>query len=168
MRKISRFINTKNFLVSKAMSFRADLHRIFLHLVIIFHILEASTGMKSTSTMFVSSLHQKIELVPKVFMPSHTNKRTMIINIFGLRSARCVQFCGDRQVANCRSTNTTKPTEDVVELKLRKGSPQLPHHIAIIMDGNRRFAKSVHMPAEYGHYMGKETLERVVRWVPSA
>jgi hypothetical protein len=48
-------------------------------------------------------------------------------------------------------------------LRLRKGSPSLPQHIAIIMDGNRRFAKARMMPSEFGHFQGKETLERVVR-----
>ena len=39
----------------------------------------------------------------------------------------------------------------------------LPKHIAIIMDGNRRWAKSKGMPAALGHKEGAKTLERIAR-----
>jgi len=39
----------------------------------------------------------------------------------------------------------------------------MPKHIAIIMDGNRRWAKSKGLPAALGHKQGAETLERIVR-----
>jgi hypothetical protein len=60
-------------------------------------------------------------------------------------------------------SDTSIEPVDLRELKKRRGSPNLPQHIAIIMDGNRRFAKNIMMPAEYGHLKGKETLEQVVR-----
>ena len=40
----------------------------------------------------------------------------------------------------------------------------MPKHIAIIMDGNRRWAKSKGMPANYGHKEGAKTLEKIVRY----
>jgi len=39
----------------------------------------------------------------------------------------------------------------------------MPKHIAIIMDGNRRWAKAKGLPAALGHKQGAETLERIVR-----
>lgn len=38
----------------------------------------------------------------------------------------------------------------------------IPSHIAIIMDGNRRWARAHHLPEFKGHEAGAETLERVV------
>lgn len=40
----------------------------------------------------------------------------------------------------------------------------LPKHIAIIMDGNRRWAKAKGMPASLGHREGAKTLEKIVRY----
>ena len=40
----------------------------------------------------------------------------------------------------------------------------MPRHIAIIMDGNRRWAKAKGMPASYGHKEGAKALENVVRY----
>ena len=39
----------------------------------------------------------------------------------------------------------------------------LPKHIAIIMDGNNRFAKAHAMPAGQGHVAGKDALDPIVR-----
>lgn len=40
----------------------------------------------------------------------------------------------------------------------------MPSHIAIIMDGNRRWAKSHNLPVKLGHKEGAKTLEKVVRY----
>ena len=40
----------------------------------------------------------------------------------------------------------------------------LPAHIAIIMDGNRRWAKKQGKPASFGHKAGAKTLEDIVRY----
>ena len=40
----------------------------------------------------------------------------------------------------------------------------LPDHIAIIMDGNRRWAKNKKMPIKLGHKQGAKTLEKIVRY----
>ncbi len=39
----------------------------------------------------------------------------------------------------------------------------LPKHIAIIMDGNRRWAKEHHLDLKQGHIEGAKTLEQIVR-----
>lgn len=38
----------------------------------------------------------------------------------------------------------------------------IPHHIAIIMDGNRRWARQHNLPEEAGHRAGSENLEKIV------
>ena len=40
----------------------------------------------------------------------------------------------------------------------------MPKHIAIIMDGNRRWAKAKGKPANFGHREGAKTLEKIVRY----
>lgn len=40
----------------------------------------------------------------------------------------------------------------------------MPRHIAIIMDGNRRWAKEKGKTASYGHKEGAKTLEKIVRY----
>lgn len=40
----------------------------------------------------------------------------------------------------------------------------LPKHIAIIMDGNRRWAKKKGIPVSLGHKEGAKTLEKIVRY----
>ena len=41
---------------------------------------------------------------------------------------------------------------------------KMPKHIAIIMDGNTRWAKAKGLPANYGHKEGAKTLEKIVRY----
>ncbi|KAA0006536.1 MAG: di-trans,poly-cis-decaprenylcistransferase [Thermoplasmata archaeon] len=43
-------------------------------------------------------------------------------------------------------------------------SNPLPHHIAIIMDGNRRYAKNLGLSEEEAYSRGKEKLEEVLEW----
>lgn len=40
----------------------------------------------------------------------------------------------------------------------------IPQHIAIIMDGNRRWAKNKGLPVSFGHKEGAKTLEKIVRY----
>lgn len=40
----------------------------------------------------------------------------------------------------------------------------MPRHIGIIMDGNRRWAKAKGKPISYGHKEGAKTLEKIVRY----
>jgi len=43
-------------------------------------------------------------------------------------------------------------------------SPRLPRHIAIIMDGNGRWAQKRRLPRYVGHQAGVETVRRIVKW----
>ena len=45
-----------------------------------------------------------------------------------------------------------------------ENTENLPVHIAIIMDGNRRWAKARMMPVKLGHKQGAETLKKIVRY----
>ena len=45
---------------------------------------------------------------------------------------------------------------------VRKGP--IPHHLAIIMDGNRRFARSMGLTVKDGHEKGRDTLEELLDW----
>jgi tritrans,polycis-undecaprenyl-diphosphate synthase [geranylgeranyl-diphosphate specific] len=40
----------------------------------------------------------------------------------------------------------------------------LPKHIAVIMDGNRRFARELKISSDRGHFLGKEKLEEFLDW----
>ena len=40
----------------------------------------------------------------------------------------------------------------------------MPKHIAIIMDGNRRWAKKRNLPVKLGHKQGADTLEKIVKY----
>lgn len=52
--------------------------------------------------------------------------------------------------------------EHSIKLEVLKGP--IPQHIAIIQDGNRRYAKKFGAPAEKGHMLGADTTERVINW----
>ena len=41
---------------------------------------------------------------------------------------------------------------------------QVPEHVAIIMDGNTRFAKELGLPPKTGHLFGRDKLEEVLEW----
>lgn len=40
---------------------------------------------------------------------------------------------------------------------------RIPKHVAIIMDGNRRWAKENHLPLMIGHWRGADTISEIVR-----
>ncbi|MFX1504530.1 MAG: polyprenyl diphosphate synthase [Promethearchaeota archaeon] len=39
-----------------------------------------------------------------------------------------------------------------------------PRHVALIMDGNRRYARSKNLPSTLGHHLGREKLKDILRW----
>ena len=45
-----------------------------------------------------------------------------------------------------------------------ENTENMPKHIAIIMDGNRRWAKARMLPVKLGHKEGAETLKKIVRY----
>ena len=55
--------------------------------------------------------------------------------------------------------------EKRLEREIRKG--QVPKHLAVIMDGNRRYAKSLGILPHEGHIVGKSTLENLSDWCRS-
>ncbi|ASJ08891.1 UDP diphosphate synthase [Thermococcus siculi] len=52
--------------------------------------------------------------------------------------------------------------EDYLFEKVRGG--RIPNHVAIIMDGNRRWAKKLEKPPWYGHLFGSQKLEEILEW----
>jgi len=60
----------------------------------------------------------------------------------------------------------SKKIDEFKDLKLLEQTKQqpLPKHIAIIMDGNRRFAKNFGLSPDVGHVFGKEKIEDVLEW----
>ena len=59
-----------------------------------------------------------------------------------------------------------KPVYDLYERylleKVKEG--KIPEHVAIIMDGNRRWAKKLEKPPWYGHLFGSQKLEEILEW----
>jgi hypothetical protein len=55
------------------------------------------------------------------------------------------------------TNNTLQPTP----LSTRQSPVTLPQHIAIIMDGNRRWAKNKFMPAAVGHAAGAKRVRDI-------
>ena len=41
---------------------------------------------------------------------------------------------------------------------------EIPHHIAVIMDGNRRYAGNIGKSRSFGHSMGAKVSEKVIDW----
>jgi len=52
--------------------------------------------------------------------------------------------------------------EHLLASEVKKGP--IPAHIAIIMDGNRRWARERGLPPHFGHRYGAEVVEDVLRW----
>ncbi|MHB8586164.1 MAG: polyprenyl diphosphate synthase [Thermoplasmatota archaeon] len=59
--------------------------------------------------------------------------------------------------------DTFARTMEAALLKEVRGQP-VPRHLAIIMDGNRRFAKELGLEPVQGHELGRDTLENVLDW----
>lgn len=60
-----------------------------------------------------------------------------------------------------------KPVYDLYERYLFervKANGRVPQHIAIIMDGNRRWARRLEKPPWYGHLFGSKKLEEILEW----
>jgi tritrans,polycis-undecaprenyl-diphosphate synthase [geranylgeranyl-diphosphate specific] len=60
----------------------------------------------------------------------------------------------------------SKRIDEFKDLKLMEQIKQgkIPQHIAIIMDGNRRFAKSLGLNPKAGHIFGRDKIEEVLDW----
>jgi undecaprenyl diphosphate synthase len=63
-----------------------------------------------------------------------------------------------------KQTGTAKPIPDnSVESATEKGSGRFPAHVAIIMDGNGRWARARGLPRSAGHSRGAEAVRRSVK-----
>jgi undecaprenyl diphosphate synthase len=54
------------------------------------------------------------------------------------------------------------PTETLRQETALQSPPTAPTHVAIIMDGNRRWARSRGMPPAYGHRRGADAVKRTI------
>ena len=59
--------------------------------------------------------------------------------------------------------NLFKPKKNGNDLELKIDKDNLPEHIAIIMDGNGRWAKKRNLPRTMGHKAGVETIRKVIK-----
>ncbi len=61
-----------------------------------------------------------------------------------------------------------KPAYDLYERylieKVKSNPEKIPQHVAIIMDGNRRWARKLEKPPWYGHLFGSQKLEEILEW----
>ncbi len=53
--------------------------------------------------------------------------------------------------------------EKVLEDEIKGG--ELPNHVALILDGNRRWAKNKRLPTWIGHKYGAQKVEQVLNWM---
>jgi tritrans,polycis-undecaprenyl-diphosphate synthase [geranylgeranyl-diphosphate specific] len=60
--------------------------------------------------------------------------------------------------------NLRELIEPVYEGQLKRQCRHIPNHIAIIMDGNRRYAKMLGLDTTYGHKAGADKTEEVLDW----
>jgi len=60
----------------------------------------------------------------------------------------------------------SRKINDFIDLKLVEQIKQypVPKHVAIIMDGNRRFAESLGLDPKTGHLFGRDKIEEVLEW----
>jgi len=56
-----------------------------------------------------------------------------------------------------------KDKQDIVPEEIKLDYQNMPKHIAIIMDGNGRWAKERNLPRTMGHKAGVETIRPVVK-----
>ena len=61
-----------------------------------------------------------------------------------------------------KNTGRQPASEETSSLEEQLDRQNIPHHVAIIMDGNGRWAKRQGKPRTYGHHAGADTLKRIV------
>lgn len=71
-------------------------------------------------------------------------------------------WAGLRLVKNWTFSVFYKKYEQILEKEIL--SSEIPEHIAVIMDGNRRYAGQMGKARSFGHAMGAEVTERVIEW----
>ena len=53
-------------------------------------------------------------------------------------------------------------------MSAKQDGREIPNHIAVIMDGNGRWAQQRNLPRQEGHAAGVETVRRAVRFIADA
>ena len=64
---------------------------------------------------------------------------------------------------SAHQTDDSVAVEEGQNVRIAPGDPDLPHHVAIIMDGNRRWAKQRGLHELEGHPAGVEAIRTVLR-----
>ncbi len=77
-------------------------------------------------------------------------------------SRRGVFWAGLRFLKNRTFSVFYQRYEGILEKEIL--SSEIPHHIAVIMDGNRRYAGQMGKAKSFGHAMGAEVTEKVIEW----
>lgn len=73
------------------------------------------------------------------------------------------QFFG--RAGNQPEKQTANQEEQSLEAKIARLHPEaIPHHVAIIMDGNGRWARAQGKPRTFGHAQGAKTLRNIVKF----
>ena len=67
-----------------------------------------------------------------------------------------------QEISKAISSTAYQTYEKLLFKEVSEGD--IPHHIAVIMDGNRRFAKELGISSTEGHIKGKDKLEEVLDW----
>jgi tritrans,polycis-undecaprenyl-diphosphate synthase [geranylgeranyl-diphosphate specific] len=60
-------------------------------------------------------------------------------------------------------SDSIKKARETRLIRLVQGDP-IPKHVAIIMDGNRRFATDIGLDPMEGHQLGRDKLEELLEW----
>ena len=87
-----------------------------------------------------------------------------MLSFFGMHEKTCnellVRGAGSSSLHGMKSAANENKLDDFTDLK----GLQVPSHIAIIMDGNRRHGKEVYGDATRGHADGGHVLSKVIDW----
>jgi len=105
--------------------------------------------IKSKKPSIKSIAGKKIDRFEKYAIKSDTGQRVLAkiyhSDIYGYLSKKIIEF------------RDIKLTEEIKQFNV-------PKHVAIIMDGNRRFAKNFELAPEAGHIFGRDKIEEVLNW----
>jgi len=67
-----------------------------------------------------------------------------------------------KDISNAITEGVYRAYEKKLLRQIKKG--RIPEHVAIIMDGNRRFAEKLGLDGTDGHALGRDKLEQVLEW----
>src|SRR5260221_8401887 len=99
---------------------------------------------------------------------SATTRRTSSVRSRRAPASRRTTRNGSNHSSRSSPTSTSRaPTRSATPKRRRSWrssvTAAVPRHIAIVMDGNRRWARGRHLPVIAGHRQGVETIRRTVK-----